>query len=406
MRLTSGTGDGDEELASRRGRLGRVLGEAGKTVDRHRVHAQPHAARSECVPQLMDEDGGEEQNRQRRPHQPDRAQRQVRTVVGIVAAVREADDHREQQGEGREVDGRPTDRHHPQATAGGPVGRRRPIAWPAAGRGPEPGPEPLARSPARAVGPEPGPGWARPGRSEAAQRSMVRTPGTFDGRDRSPPGQARFPAEADRPDQGHRGASAARRPRNCRMVRLVSPPWLPGPSRRRSGTRAGSLSPSRASDFMTCPLRYRFRVIDRLPEAPSSTATRGVVVHDVLERIFELAPGRRTVGEAMALFEPAWERVSVGDPAMRRSARQRRRAGCLVRLRPRPHRVLFPAGGPVATAASGARVAPRTRIGRRPGAARHPRPARRRLPPATFGSSTTRPGDPRRLSSSVQPCSS
>ena len=67
---------------------------------------------------------------------------------------------------------------------------------------------------------------------------------------------------------------------------------------------------------MTCPLRYRFRVIDRLPEAPSSTATRGVVVHDVLERIFELAPGRRTVGEAMALLEPAWERVSVGDPAI------------------------------------------------------------------------------------------
>ena len=28
-----------------------------------------------------------------------------------------------------------------------------------------------------------------------------------------------------------------------------------------------SLSPSRAADFMTCPLLYRFRVIDRLPEA-------------------------------------------------------------------------------------------------------------------------------------------
>ena len=27
-----------------------------------------------------------------------------------------------------------------------------------------------------------------------------------------------------------------------------------------------SLSPSRASDFMTCPLLFRFRSIDRLPE--------------------------------------------------------------------------------------------------------------------------------------------
>jgi len=34
----------------------------------------------------------------------------------------------------------------------------------------------------------------------------------------------------------------------------------------------GSLSPSRASDFKTCPLLYRFRSIDRLPEPPSPAA--------------------------------------------------------------------------------------------------------------------------------------
>ena len=27
----------------------------------------------------------------------------------------------------------------------------------------------------------------------------------------------------------------------------------------------GSLSPSRASDFMTCPLLFRYRTVDRLP---------------------------------------------------------------------------------------------------------------------------------------------
>ena len=31
----------------------------------------------------------------------------------------------------------------------------------------------------------------------------------------------------------------------------------------------GALSPSRASDFLQCPLLYRFRSIDRLPERPS-----------------------------------------------------------------------------------------------------------------------------------------
>ena len=65
---------------------------------------------------------------------------------------------------------------------------------------------------------------------------------------------------------------------------------------------------------MACPLRYRFRVIDRLPEPVTATAARGVVVHNVLEQLFELDPDRRTVGQAMSLLEPAWERLALGDP--------------------------------------------------------------------------------------------
>ena len=55
-----------------------------------------------------------------------------------------------------------------------------------------------------------------------------------------------------------------------------------------------SLSPSRASDFMQCPLLYRFRVIDRLPEKPSEAATRGTLVHAVLERLFDAPAAERT----------------------------------------------------------------------------------------------------------------
>jgi len=33
-----------------------------------------------------------------------------------------------------------------------------------------------------------------------------------------------------------------------------------------TGPRLPTLSPSRAADFKTCPLLYRFRTIDRLPE--------------------------------------------------------------------------------------------------------------------------------------------
>ena len=55
----------------------------------------------------------------------------------------------------------------------------------------------------------------------------------------------------------------------------------------------GALSPSRAGDFMTCPLLYRFRTIDKLPEEPSPDAVRGTLVHKVLEDLFDLpAPER------------------------------------------------------------------------------------------------------------------
>ncbi len=72
-------------------------------------------------------------------------------------------------------------------------------------------------------------------------------------------------------------------------------------------TRFNSLSPSRASDFMTCPLLYRFRVIDKLPQAPSVDAVRGSVVHKVLENLFDLPASDRTTDRANSLLGPAWE---------------------------------------------------------------------------------------------------
>jgi putative RecB family exonuclease len=78
----------------------------------------------------------------------------------------------------------------------------------------------------------------------------------------------------------------------------------------------GSLSPSRAGDFMTCPLLYRFRVIDRLPERPSAAAVRGTLVHAVLERLYDLPAGGRTVGAALELLGPQWERLLSAEPEL------------------------------------------------------------------------------------------
>ncbi|WP_051829780.1 MULTISPECIES: RecB family exonuclease [Streptomyces] len=69
------------------------------------------------------------------------------------------------------------------------------------------------------------------------------------------------------------------------------------------------LSPSRAGDFLTCPLLYRLRVIDRLPEPPSAAATRGTLVHAVLERLFDSPAAERTPEQALGLLRPQWERL-------------------------------------------------------------------------------------------------
>jgi len=78
----------------------------------------------------------------------------------------------------------------------------------------------------------------------------------------------------------------------------------------------GSLSPSRAAAFKACPLLYRFRTIDRLPETPSRAAVRGTVVHAVLEQLFDLPAGERTLGAARELLPEIWQRLAADEPAI------------------------------------------------------------------------------------------
>jgi putative RecB family exonuclease len=77
-----------------------------------------------------------------------------------------------------------------------------------------------------------------------------------------------------------------------------------------------SLSPSRAADFLTCPLLYRFRVIDRLPEPPSAAAARGTLVHAVLERLFDEPAPARTPAAARGLLRPQWDRLAAQEPGL------------------------------------------------------------------------------------------
>jgi putative RecB family exonuclease len=78
----------------------------------------------------------------------------------------------------------------------------------------------------------------------------------------------------------------------------------------------GALSPSRAGDFMTCPLLYRFRTIDKLPEPFSADAVRGTLVHKVLEDLFDLPAAGRTPEQARDLLAPSWEQLLDAAPEL------------------------------------------------------------------------------------------
>lgn len=78
----------------------------------------------------------------------------------------------------------------------------------------------------------------------------------------------------------------------------------------------GALSPSRAGDFLSCPLLYRFRTIDKLPEPYSPDAVRGTVVHKVLEDLFDLPAADRTPARAGEMLTPAWDLLVEQEPEL------------------------------------------------------------------------------------------
>jgi len=69
-----------------------------------------------------------------------------------------------------------------------------------------------------------------------------------------------------------------------------------------------SLSPSKVSSFTSCPLAFRFTVIDRLPEPPSPHLVKGTLVHAALDRLmWHHPPGLRSPETAKAELLAAWD---------------------------------------------------------------------------------------------------
>lgn len=67
------------------------------------------------------------------------------------------------------------------------------------------------------------------------------------------------------------------------------------------------LSPSRAKDFLTCPLMFYRKTIEKRPTKNTVANTQGTLAHAALEELFRLPREERTVEQAHTYVEPAWD---------------------------------------------------------------------------------------------------
>ncbi|MCW0216325.1 MAG: RecB family exonuclease [Pseudonocardia sp.] len=126
------------------------------------------------------------------------------------------------------------------------------------------------------------------------------------------------PARSAQPARSPRPGSAL--PPGATLPSGASPPagdgQGAGPGAGERARRRPALSPSRAGDFKQCPLLYRFRTIDRLPEVPDRLQVRGTLVHAVLERLFELPAAQRLPEAAKAMVPGVWAELLDEAPAL------------------------------------------------------------------------------------------
>jgi putative RecB family exonuclease len=71
-----------------------------------------------------------------------------------------------------------------------------------------------------------------------------------------------------------------------------------------------SLSPSSMSTFTSCPLAFRFSYIEKLPEPPSTPASKGTLVHLALQHLMWRPAPERTIDAALADLARAREELA------------------------------------------------------------------------------------------------
>ncbi len=74
-----------------------------------------------------------------------------------------------------------------------------------------------------------------------------------------------------------------------------------------------NLSPSRASQFKTCPQQFKFANVDKIKEPTNLVQAKGTTVHQALEDLYDLPSDERTPEVLYDLFRKAWSNVRGND---------------------------------------------------------------------------------------------
>jgi putative RecB family exonuclease len=70
-----------------------------------------------------------------------------------------------------------------------------------------------------------------------------------------------------------------------------------------------ALSPSRAAEYEQCARKFFFKAITKLPDPAGAAAARGTLVHDILERLFDLPLGERHLPWCLDEIDPTWAKM-------------------------------------------------------------------------------------------------
>lgn len=81
------------------------------------------------------------------------------------------------------------------------------------------------------------------------------------------------------------------------------------------------LSASDIQTYLTCPLKYKFARVFRIPSEPTLNQRFGILVHQVLERYHAGSEAGRTLPELLGLLEAGWRRGGFGDSEEERQLR-------------------------------------------------------------------------------------